>query len=88
MKEILIAFFKVTCRISTTNKGEIKMLKVGIIFGGESVEHEVSIITAVQAMSYLDGDKYRAIPIYIGKDRNWYTVECLKSMETYNILGE
>lgn len=62
------------------------MLKVGIIFGGESVEHEVSIITAVQAMSYLDSDKYRAIPIYIGKDRNWYTGECLKSMETYKDL--
>ncbi len=64
------------------------MLKVGVIFGGESVEHEVSIITAVQAMSFLDKNKYSVIPIYIGKDRNWYTGECLKSMETYKDLSD
>ncbi len=63
------------------------MLKVGVIFGGESVEHEVSIITAVQAMSFLDKSKYKIIPIYIGKDRNWYTGECLKEMETYKDLS-
>ena len=62
------------------------MLKVGVIFGGESVEHEVSIITAVQAMEFLDKNKYLVVPIYIGKDRNWYTGECLKSMETYKDL--
>ena len=62
------------------------MIKVGVIFGGESVEHEVSIITAVQAMSYLDKDKYEAVPIYISKERNWYTGECLKDMATYKKL--
>ena len=64
------------------------MIKVGIIFGGESVEHEVSIITAVQAMEYMDKDKYEVVPIYISKDRNWYTGECLKEMETYKKLEE
>ena len=49
------------------------MIKVGVIFGGESVEHEVSIITAVQAMNYMDQKKYEIVPIYISKDRNWYT---------------
>ena len=49
------------------------MIKVGVIFGGESVEHEVSIITAVQAMNYMDSSKYRVIPIYISKDKNCYT---------------
>ena len=34
------------------------MIKVGVIFGGESVEHEVSIISAVQAMRNLDREKY------------------------------
>ena len=63
------------------------MLKVGVIFGGESVEHEVSIITAVQAMSFLDENKYKIIPIYIGKDRNWYTGECLRDMSTYKDLS-
>lgn len=64
------------------------MIKVGIIFGGESVEHEVSIITAVQAMNYLDTKKYQAVPIYISKNRNWYTGECLKDMSTYKNLEE
>lgn len=58
-------------------------IKVGVIFGGESVEHEVSIITAVQAMEFLDKDKYEAIPIYIDKKRNWYTGSQLKEMEIY-----
>ena len=34
------------------------MIKVGVIFGGETVEHEISIITAVQAMSFIDTTKY------------------------------
>ncbi len=58
-------------------------IKVGVIFGGESVEHEVSIITAVQAMEFLDKDKYEPIPIYIGKDRTWYTGSMLKEMDIY-----
>ena len=64
------------------------MLKVGVIFGGESVEHEVSIITAVQAMKYLDNKKYQVVPIYIGKNRKWYTGECLKNMSSYRNLED
>ncbi len=55
-------------------------IKVGVIFGGESVEHEVSIISAIQAINNIDTDKYEVIPIYIDKDRNWYT-----GMELLNI---
>ena len=33
-------------------------IKVGVIFGGETVEHEVSVITAVQAMEHINQDKY------------------------------
>ncbi len=58
-------------------------IKVGVIFGGNSVEHEVSIITAVQAMSYIDTNKYDIVPIYITKDRTWYTGHMLMDMETY-----
>ena len=59
------------------------MIKVGVIFGGESVEHEVSIITAVQAMGFIDQTKYEVIPIYIDKNRNWFTGQRLWNMETY-----
>lgn len=62
------------------------MIKVGVIFGGESVEHEVSIITAVQAMNFINFQKYEVVPIYIDKKRNWYTGELLREMETYKDL--
>lgn len=58
-------------------------IKVGVIFGGESVEHEVSIISACQAMEYMDIDKYDIIPIYISKNRIWYTGEMLKDIDNY-----
>jgi len=58
-------------------------IKVGVIFGGNSVEHEISIISAVQAMEYLDKEKYEVVPIYIDKNRDWYSNNELKKMETY-----
>ena len=64
------------------------MIKVGVIFGGETVEHEISIITAVQAMSFIDTTKYEVVPIYISKDRNWYTGELLKDMSSYKNLED
>lgn len=62
-------------------------IKVGVIFGGESVEHEVSIISAVQAMNKMDTEKYEIIPIYITKDRVWYTGGMLKEIEVYQDLN-
>ena len=59
-------------------------IRVGVIFGGESVEHEVSIISAIQAMNKMDTEKYDIVPIYITKDRKWYTGEMLKEIENYS----
>ncbi len=58
-------------------------IKVGVIFGGETVEHEVSIISAVQAMNHIDSEKYEIIPIYVAKDRTWYTGAMLKEIDVY-----
>lgn len=58
-------------------------IKVGVLFGGVSVEHEISIISAVQAMSSMDTDKYDIVPIYIGKDRTFYTGKMLMEMDVY-----
>ena len=63
------------------------MIKIGVIFGGESVEHEVSIISAVQAMNKLDGEKYEVVPIYITKDNEWYTGEMLKELEAFQDMN-
>ena len=62
-------------------------IKVGVIFGGETVEHEVSIITAIQAMNKMDQDKYEIIPIYITKNREWYTGDMLKDIDVYQDLS-
>lgn len=62
-------------------------IRLGVIFGGESVEHEVSIISAIQAMNKMDNEKYEIIPIYITKDRQWYTGEMLKEIDTYSDIS-
>ena len=59
------------------------MIKIGVMFGGTSVEHEVSIISAVQAMHNLDSEKYDVVPIYMGKDGVWYTGKQLMDIELY-----
>ena len=59
-------------------------IRVGVIFGGETVEHEVSIISAIQAMNKMDEEKYEIIPIYIGKDREWYTGKLLKDIDIFS----
>ncbi|MEG2311635.1 MAG: D-alanine--D-alanine ligase, partial [Bacilli bacterium] len=58
-------------------------IKVGVIFGGKTVENEVSIISAVQAMNQLDDEKYEIIPIYISKDKTWYSGKMLMDIEIY-----
>ena len=58
-------------------------IKIGVFFGGCSVEHDVSIITAVQAMEHINKDKYEVVPVYIDKDRVFYTGNILKDIETY-----
>lgn len=58
-------------------------LNIGVIFGGKSVEHEISIISAVEAMYNMDDSKYKVVPIYIDKDNTWYTGEHLKDILHY-----
>ena len=45
----------------------IKKIRVGVIFGSRSVEHEVSIVTAMQIFENIDRNKYEVVPIYIDK---------------------
>ena len=58
-------------------------IKVGVIFGGETVEHEVSIISAIQAIKNINTDKYEVVPIYISKNRIWYTGNPLLEVEFF-----
>ena len=61
-------------------------IKVGFIFGGISTEHEISIISALQAMNNIDKEKYEIVAIYISKDGCFYTGENLKNIETFKNL--
>ena len=47
-------------------------LKLGVIFGGMSTEHDVSITSGTSVIKNLDKDKYEIYPIYIDKDGKWY----------------
>ena len=58
-------------------------IRVGVLYGGKSTEHEVSIITAVQAMEHLNTDKYDVVPMYLTKENEMYTGEPLKEIEIY-----
>ena len=62
-------------------------LNVGVVFGGKSVEHEISIISAVEAMGYMDEFKYNVIPIYIDKNNIWYTGNHLKDIINYRDMA-
>ncbi|MGH2834797.1 MAG: D-alanine--D-alanine ligase [Solirubrobacteraceae bacterium] len=61
-------------------------LQVGVAFGGRSVEHDVSIITGLQALAVLQ-ERHRAIPIYIARSGRWYTGEALKDLVVYQQDG-
>ncbi len=63
-------------------------LNVAVIFGSETVEHEVSVISAHQAMEALDPEKYDIYPVYVSKDRRFYYSEALRSMESYRDLSK
>lgn len=59
------------------------MLKnIGVIFGGMSTEHEVSIASARSIINNLNQDKYNIFPIYIDKRGNWYEVNKTKIEST------
>jgi len=57
--------------------------KIGVIFGGLSVEHEVSVITGMQVMENIDKTKYEVIPIYVNKDGKWLTGNSLMDFKNY-----
>ena len=58
--------------------------KVAVFFGGKSVEHEVSIITALHAVENIDRKKYDVLPIYITKDNRMFVGEKIGDISKYN----
>ncbi|MBR3265097.1 MAG: D-alanine--D-alanine ligase [Erysipelotrichaceae bacterium] len=59
-------------------------INVGVFFGGKSTEHEISCISANQAIHALNTEKYEVIPVYISKDNEFYIGEELFDLQNYS----
>ena len=57
--------------------------KVALLFGGKSVEHEVSVISGIQALMNMDTDKYDVIPVYMTKNNEMYVGDNIGNIESY-----
>ena len=56
---------------------------VAVFFGGRSVEHEISVLSALQAINAFDSQKYNVIPVYISKEGRWFAGPELLDIENY-----
>src|SRR5262249_42927002 len=54
-------------------EGTVKKIRLGIVFGGRSVEHEVSLVSARSLLAAIDPDRYEVVPIGITKSGKWLT---------------
>ncbi len=57
--------------------------KVAMLFGGKSVEHEVSVITGIQALLAMDNDKYDVTAVYMNKKNEMYVGDDIGKIESY-----
>ena len=57
--------------------------RVAVLYGGKSCEHDVSIISGLQALKALDTEKYEGFPVYLARDGAWYVGEKLTNMDVY-----
>jgi len=58
-------------------------LNIGVLFGGNSVEHEVSVISASQAIAAIDKERYHVIPLYLTKDHRLFSGEALFDVKNF-----
>jgi D-alanine-D-alanine ligase len=61
----------------------VKRLRVGVLFGGRSTEHEVSILSAQSIISAMDPQRFEAVPLYIDKEGRWLIGDSLKRLVSH-----
>lgn len=67
----------------------MKKIKAGVIFGGQSTEHEISVISGSSVIKNLNKEKYQICPIYISKEGNWYKyTKPVENVEIFSIGEE
>ena len=59
------------------------MLNIAVFFGGKTVEHDVSIVTAQQLIQNMDKTKFNPVPVYITREGDWYSGEKLTKIEAF-----
>lgn len=58
-------------------------MRIAVLFGGRSPEHDVSIVSGLQALSAIDSARFEAFPVYIGTRGDWYVGEALRQRSSY-----
>ena len=58
-------------------------IKVAVLFGGRSTEHEISVISAIQAIGSINKERYEVIPVYITKNNEFYVGENIGNIKSY-----
>ncbi|MFW5748648.1 MAG: D-alanine--D-alanine ligase family protein [Chloroflexota bacterium] len=61
-----------------------RKITVAVIFGGRSVEHDVSVVTGHQVMQAFDPARYEVVPVFITRDGKWYTGEPLLNLKNFH----
>ena len=62
-------------------------LNIGVLFGGNSVEHEVSVISASQAIAAIDKERYHVIPLYLTKDHRLFSGDVLFDVKNFKNIN-
>ena len=57
--------------------------RVAVFFGGRSPEHDVSVVTGLQALEALDQDRFSSFPVYVATDGKWFTGDALRNRANY-----
>lgn len=70
------------------HNADMKRTVVAVLFGGRSVEHEISIISALQMIEAMDSVEYEALPVYIAPSGKWYCGAALLKRDFYKRMPE
>lgn len=62
-------------------------IQIGVFFGGKSVEHEISVISALQTIAAIDKNKYEIVPVYISKSGEFYAGDQLLEVNNYKNIN-
>ena len=63
-------------------------IQLMVIFGGKSVEHEISVISAIQAIKHINRDKYNVIPVYMTRSQELYAGKNIDVIEAYQDIAK